>query len=303
MSEPQTPPTPTSQTTQPSPSRATRFSFTVPLRDGGAFTFSPPTVVVSPASGGAAETYALADLTAAALVADPTTPAAPGAPPTPAVALRTTDARAIAFTPLAPEDCWNILEAIYRVRPQLRAPLPPPPSAASAPPPPGYAPPGYAPPGYAPPPGPGYATAYPPPPLPQSAQNNENVLAGIAHLSIFFTPLILPLVIWLTTTKSSPYASHQGKQAFIFHCIVAGVQFIVVAAVILVGFLAFGLSASSFATNSNSAAPFFSGFVLLYFAVIGFSVLINLSSVVLGVIAAVQAFQGRPYHYPLLGRF
>jgi len=304
---------PNEQPTVLSASRATMFSFTVPLRNGGAFTFAPAAVKMAPAAGAPEETYATGDLAAATLVADTSVPVVPGAPPTPAVALRLNDGRTVAFTPVDPSDCWKVLEAIYGVRPQLRTPLPPRtgPAAgpgAAPPPPPGTGAAGYAPPppgaGYAPPPGAAYASAYPPPPLPNSAQNNENVLAGIAHLSIFFVPLILPLIIWLTTTNSSPYASRQAKQAFIFHCAVAVVQLIVVFGSFIV-FAVFGLGFATLASNPNNPnpAPFFGGFFIFFPLIFVVALLINLGSIILGVYAAIQAFQGRPYHYPLLERF
>jgi len=302
---------PNEQPTTLSASRATRFSFTNALRNGGSVTFAPPEVRVANGPGAPAEPYALADLAAATLVADTTVPVAPGAPPTPAVALRLNDGRVVAFTPVDPSDCWTLLEAIYGVRPELRAPLPPRTGPAGSfgavpPPPPGV---GYAPPppppgaGYAPPP-PGYASAYPPPPLPNVQQNNEHVLAGIAHLSIFFGALVVPLIIWLTTTKSSPYASRQAKQAFLFHCAVAVVNLILVFGFLIIFFTVFGFGIASTASNPNNPnpAPFAGAFIFFpLFYIVIFAV--SLTSIILGVYAAVQAFQGRPYHYPLLGRF
>lgn len=290
---------PNEQPTVLSASRATMFSFAAPLRTGGDVTFAPSAVTLRQGTG-APETVALADMAAATLVADTTVPVAPGAPLTPAVALRLNDGRYVAFTPADPSDCWKLLEAIYHVRPQLRTPLPPRtgPATGAPPPPPGA---GYAP----PPPGAAYASAYPPPPLPQAAQNNENVLAGIAHLSIFFVPLILPLIIWLTTTTSSPYASRQAKQAFIFHCAVAIVQLIVVFVSFIIFFVVFGLGALTTASNPSATnpTPFVGGFFIFFPLIFIVAIAINLGSVILGVYAAIQAFQGRPYHYPLLERF
>ncbi len=300
---------PNEQPTVLSSSRATMFSFTIPLRTGGSVTFTPAELRLANAPGASASVYALSDLAAATLVADTTVPVPPGAPPMPAVALRLNDGRTVAFTPVDPSDCWKLLEAIYHVRPQLRAPLPPRPGATPPPPPGagvGYAPP--PPPGAAygpPPPGATYASAYPPPPLPNTAQNNENVLAGIAHLSIFFGALIVPLIIWLTTTKSSPYASRQAKQAFLFHCVYAVVEFIVVMVSLVVFFVFFSSAFTSATVNPNNPnpTPFIGGIFLFDALIIGGSLVVSIGAIILGVYAAIQAFQGRPYHYPLLWRF
>jgi len=288
MSEPQTPPA------QPTPG-ASPASFTFPLRNGANCTFSSEQIIVGH------ESYSVAALASAGLVADATIPTPPGMAPIPGVALATTDGRTIGFTPIAPGDCWRLLEAIYSARPELRAPLPPPPTAAYAGgfpsgPPPGYA--GYPPPGSAYAPYMGHA-GYPPS-SPQ--QNNENVLAGIAHLSIFFAPLITPLIIWLATSNTMPYASRQGKQAFIFHVAITIVEIIAFFVTFLGYFLILSLTVTASADTSNPA-PFAGGFFFLPFLFPIIFLPLSIGSIVLGVYAAVQTFQGRPYHYPLLGRF
>src|SRR5215813_2146029 len=98
----------------------------------------------------------------------------------------------------------------------------PPPSAPpvggygyQAPPPPPPPPGGY---GYGP-----YPNPYPPyayrPPHPSGIPDSERTMAGIAHLSVFFAPLILPLILWLVARDTQPYGAQQSKQAFFFHLI------------------------------------------------------------------------------------
>ena len=139
-------------------------------------------------------------------------------------------------------------------------------------------------------------------PLPQAAarlSNNETIVAGIAHLSSFFAPLICPLIIWLVTRDSMPYASRQGKQAFFFHLLMS----------ILgtgAGFVLFFIYISSiYATVSQAitseTAPTSIGFPAWFFALITFAIIISLSSYALCIYGAVQAFQGKDFGYPLLG--
>lgn len=221
--------------------------------------------------------YSLAELTWAGLVVDPNAPPSttPGAPPPPAVALRLRDGRGIALAPAEPPAAWQLLGAIFAARPDLRGPVPPPYGAPMY----GY--------GYAPPP---------------QASNNDNVLAGLAHLSVFFGAVIVPLIIWLVTRNSSPYASKQGKQAFFFHLFFFVLSFVVFI-VWFVGFFAFLFSTIDTTSPSSPPTPpdptLFLGY---YFALYGVLGVLGLVQIIFSVIGAVKAFQGKPFHYPLLGR-
>jgi uncharacterized Tic20 family protein len=182
--------------------------------------------------------------------------------------------------------------------PAPRGPYPPGgyagPPPGYAPPPPGYAPP---PPGYAPPP-PGYGYGYYPPSAtahPSGIPDSERILAGFCHLSVFFAPLIMPFVVWLAAKNSSPYASHQGKQAFFFH-LIYGVIGAVLAAVIFFAIFA-GLLGSVALRSGPASAGAFTGLFLFW----GLIIVVSLVEIGFGIYGAVQAFQGRPFHYPLLG--
>jgi uncharacterized Tic20 family protein len=224
--------------------------------------------------------YPVRDIAWVGLVVDPT-PATPGTPPYPAVGIQMRDGSHAALAPADAPDAWRLLGAIHEARPDLRGPIPPPPGAQH----PGMRPPapyGYPPYGYAP---------------PRAPSNSDNILAGLAHLSVFFAPLILPLVVWLAMRTSSPYVSGQGKQAFFFHLFFSAVSFVGV--IIFYGAF-FSMGFSSFSPGSStevtSLSPFLI-FIVLY-AVLG---VLGLVQIIFSIIGAVQAFQGKPFHYPLLG--
>jgi uncharacterized Tic20 family protein len=174
-------------------------------------------------------------------------------------------------------------------------PPPPPPSSPS----PGY---GY----QAPPPPPGYGYGpypypYPQyayrPPHPSGIPDGERTMAGIAHLSVFFAPLILPLILWLVARGTQPYAAHQSKQAFFFHLIFTVLILVLVLPLWLGGF--FLAIAASTGGNPNDAS--FGAFPLIFCGVWLVAVVLGITQIVFGIYAAVQAFNGRPYRYPLLG--
>ncbi len=136
-------------------------------------------------------------------------------------------------------------------------------------------------------------------PLPPArSSNNETVVAGIAHLSSFFAPLVVPLIIWLVTRDSMPYASRQGKQAFFFHLLISALG-LVVAFVLFFSFVTTLFAATSQAITSETAPS--TGFPAWFFALLTFAIIIGLSGQVLSIYGAVQAFQGKDFSYPLLG--
>jgi uncharacterized Tic20 family protein len=262
-------------------------------------------------------------IASAALVADMSVPVPAGMPPAPAVALRLGDGSSYFLTPVEQGDAVRLLQAIHTARPDLAGGGPPPgpsygPSYGSgfgpgyAPPQPGYGyGPGYAPPppgyGYAPPTGayapPGYgAPGYAPPGYaPAGITDGDRTLAGICHLSVFFAPVILPLIVWLAMRSSHPYASRQAKQAFWFHLFMSLITF---GGVILAEILLFTIVIPTMPTPDPSTFnPTFPiaqlGIIFAIYGVIGVFSVIN---IVFSIIAAITGFKGEPYHYPLLGR-
>lgn len=274
--------------------------FTVALRDGGSLTVWQDRLEAS------GITYPLADLGWAGIVNDPAAP--PGAAPTPAVGWRLANGQPLSATPTEPPRAWQAVEAIYSQRPDLRTPLPPQPAQSvgfapppqpapaqpegpSAPPPVAYTPPAsgaYGPNASAPY---GYAS------YPLQSNNNETVMAGIAHLSIFFGALIVPLILWLVSRDKSPYAAQQSKQAFFFHIAVVVTELVIVVG----GFaLFFGVLSTIYTSNTNALSAVFAVLIIIWYLVI-FG--IQITAVVFGIIGAVRAFQGQPFHYPLMARF
>jgi uncharacterized Tic20 family protein len=226
----------------------------IPLRGGGSLDLWSDRVVA------AGRIYPLAELTGAALVADPASP--PGQAPLPAVALRGRDGVWVTCVPADPPDAHRALEAIYAYRPDLR--VVPGPSALYA--------------------------------APSAVAGSETVLAGIAHLSIFFAPLLVPLIIWLAGQQSAPYASRQAKQAFVFHIGLAVIAFLLVVAIIAVSVAT--AAGAAIAGNNRAiglaAILFFLGGAALF--------VIGLVGIGYAIYGAIEAFQGHPFSYPFLRR-
>lgn len=243
--------------------------FSLVLR-GGSLDLWPDRIMLGSAS------YPLAELVQAMLVPYPA--GTPGAFAF-GVLLRMSDGRAPLLIPEDTAEAQRFLDMIYLRRPNLRAPSPQFPLPY-------------------PPPYPRYPVQ---PPHPSGIPQNERVWAMLSHLSVLFIPLWFPLIVWLVTQQTMPYASRQAKQAFFFHLLVAGVMLLLVLPVVaFVFFSMFGVMAAS--SESTPMTPFPPGYFLSFAAIWLVAMLIGVTNMAFGIYGAVQGYQGKPFHYPLLGR-
>lgn len=207
----------------------------------------------------------LRDLTNAGLV---TMPAGRGGQmERPAIGVWDRRGRYAFYVPAAPDDAARAVASIYEARPDLRAQGVPRGMMVRGP-----------------------RNVY------GIGDTNERVLAGFAHLSVLFFPLLLPLILWAACAHSSPYASRQARQAFLFH-----LSILVLDALIIV--LLLGASAGSFIgalASGNLGGLGISVLALLVgaLAVIG----LTLFGIGYSLFAAIEALRGRPFSYPLLKR-
>jgi uncharacterized Tic20 family protein len=209
----------------------------------------------------ATQAYPMSELTGAAGVT--AAPAQPGLPGVPAIALRRGAGEWTTFVPADPLDAQRALDALYTYRPDLRAA----PARSSA-----------------------FAGS------PSGLGRADTVLAGLAHLSVLFAPLLLPLIIWLAMQPTSPYSARQAKQAFFFHLGVIALLIILLIVLAVVAVVALGVGLAS--GNTNSALPGIIIFPLGGIVVAGLA----FTAIGLSIYGAIQAFQGRPFSYPFLQR-
>jgi uncharacterized Tic20 family protein len=131
-------------------------------------------------------------------------------------------------------------------------------------------------------------------------RSGEPVLAGIGHLSVLvgLSPVLVP-VLWASAKERSRFLIHHLLQAALFQLL--GLSFI------LVLFLVPAISSLiSWVFGPPRYAPAYAAtggwgaFSYLWTCCIGVLVLIG---GMLALVAAVRAFQGRPFCYPLVGRW
>ncbi|VEF48069.1 Uncharacterized protein conserved in bacteria [Bacillus freudenreichii] len=101
--------------------------------------------------------------------------------------------------------------------------------------------------------------------------NNDRMLAMAIYVTSFFTTLIGPLLIWLLKKDESPFIDFHGKEYLNF----------------IISYTVYSLVAS-----------------LLMVVLVGFILLpiIGIMAFVFTIIAAVKAYNGEIYHFPLVFR-
>jgi uncharacterized Tic20 family protein len=149
---------------------------------------------------------------------------------------------------------------------------------------------------------PGVGGGFAPQGQPNRPSSNENIIAGIAHLSSFFAPLIAPLLIWLLVRDSMPYASRQGKQAFFFHIIISVITGVGALLFVFAFFFLGTFGALAASSNSGAAPGALLAFPLWFLLFFGVILALTLVSQGFAIYAAIQTFQGKPFSYPFLSR-
>lgn len=113
----------------------------------------------------------------------------------------------------------------------------------------------------------------PPPAPPPKDPTNDRLLAVLCHISLILGfGLIVPLVVFLIIKDQSSYVADHAREALNFHI-----------TVILAGIVCLALAAT---------------IIGLVVAIPGV-IVIGIGSIVMSIIATIEAAQDRPYRYPL----
>lgn len=141
---------------------------------------------------------------------------------------------------------------------------------------------------------------------PQMSPQDERVMAGISHISalIPMMGLFAPIIIWVTQKDKSEYVAFQSLQALAYQL------FMIVAYFIGMGcymFSFFGMFFTiPFMPAEGSADPVSPlAFIPMFFPFLVMGVLFVFGFVLIayGIVGAVQAFQGKPFRYLLVGKW
>jgi len=139
---------------------------------------------------------------------------------------------------------------------------------------------------------------------PLAPTSDESLMAAISH----FFGLLVALIVWATQKDKSRFVRFQAIQAMTFDLFVSVVVFLMVGCVMVAifGLLALGIGdIAIFGNQGNPTAEPFRTFIALMSAVplliACIFILIAGTIFVARLIATIQTFQGKDFHYPWLG--
>jgi uncharacterized Tic20 family protein len=139
---------------------------------------------------------------------------------------------------------------------------------------------------------------------PQTPTSDERLMAAICHI----LGIVITLIIWVTQKDRSPFVRRQAIQAMAFDLLVMVVSLVTVGCLMVVMFTGMLLGMGGLvATVESSASP--DALLTLFITLITSLPFVMPCSVFLlvgidyifKIIAAVQAFQGKDFQYPVLG--
>jgi uncharacterized Tic20 family protein len=153
-------------------------------------------------------------------------------------------------------------------------------------------------------------------------EREDQLVAGLCHASVLI-PLIgisVPLAIWFSQRERSPLLRFQALQALVYQLVGLLGGFLLYACQMLggVGIFPFsiimagiGEAVSPRMGSGQEIAPLFGIVIILSFLLIGLISMVVMFSqcilgplyVLLGLWAAGRVLAGRPFHYPILGRW
>lgn len=133
---------------------------------------------------------------------------------------------------------------------------------------------------------------------------DDRLLAGLAHISVFFLSIILPLIIFLLQRSSGrPYVVYQSLQALVWQ-LAAFVVSILLVCCMFVGYIGFvpALLVDSPGSSSLAAGSSIIGIAVIVIA-IGAITVFSLAYSIIAIVGAVKGFQGEPFTYPFVGKW
>lgn len=139
---------------------------------------------------------------------------------------------------------------------------------------------------------------------PQALTSDKSLMAALSH----FLGFLVALIVWATQKDKSRFVRFQSVQAMAFDLVVSVIVFLAVGCmmVLIFGVLALGVGdIALISSQNNPTAEPFRVFTSLMTAVPFLipCIMIPLAGIIFvaRLIATIQTFQGKDFHYPWLG--
>jgi uncharacterized Tic20 family protein len=134
------------------------------------------------------------------------------------------------------------------------------------------------------------------------SNQNDKIMAALAHVSAIlpFMGVIAPIVIWVTQKDKSEYVAFQALQAIIYQLVMILAWFIGMGCYML-SFFGMFLTIPFTGSSGNPGSPVMALGAIIPFFVMGFMFIGGAVFVIYGLVGAIQVFQGKDFHYIIIG--
>lgn len=131
---------------------------------------------------------------------------------------------------------------------------------------------------------------------------DERILAAVSHVSILM-PMVgffAPLIIWITQKEKSRFVAFQSLQALAYQFAMILAYLLSMGCYMLAAFAPV-LAMPFLASENSEISPLIGAGFLFPFVVLALIGLASLVFVIYGLVAAVLAYQGKPFRYAIIG--
>jgi uncharacterized Tic20 family protein len=135
---------------------------------------------------------------------------------------------------------------------------------------------------------------------------NDKIMAALAHVSAImpFLGVIAPIVIWVTQKEKSEYVAFQALQAIVYQLLMIFAWFVGMGCYML-SFFSIFLTIPFAGSGSDidpSATPFFMLGFFVPFIIFGAIFIGGAIFIIYGMVGAIMTFQGKDFHYVVIGK-
>jgi uncharacterized Tic20 family protein len=134
-----------------------------------------------------------------------------------------------------------------------------------------------------------------------SPTQDERIMGALSHISVLLPLLgvVAPIFIWVTQREKSKYVAFQSLQAMAYQLLMIFAYFLAMGCYIVSFFGSFIFI--PFTSGSDSVGLLPSVGMIIPFLVIAFVFLGGFVFILYGLIGAIMVFQGKPFHYVVIG--
>lgn len=137
-----------------------------------------------------------------------------------------------------------------------------------------------------------------------TSTQNDKIMAALAHVSALLPMMgvIAPIIIWATQKDKSEFVAFQALQAIVYQLLMILAWFVGMGCYMFSFFSTFLTIPLAAGSESDPNSPLFMIGFAIPFLVIGGMFVGSGIFIVYGIVGAIMTFQGKDFHYAIIGK-